>query len=258
MTIPVRRTTSAAPDRFDPPSAPNRARAWFVHAYTAAGAVAAFAGTIAVFDGRYRDSFLCMIAATVIDATDGLLARAARVREALPGFDGSRLDDIVDYLTFVFLPVLLLFHAGLLPAGWGGGVASVVLLSSAYGFGSSDAKTTDHFFTGFPSYWNIVALYLYVAALSPAANGLILLVLSALVFVRIGYVYPSRTPVLRTLTILAGVVWGAVLLFIVLALPERRTGLLALSLAYPAYYTGLSLALQMRRSTIAAPGVPRA
>ena len=54
---------------------------------------------------------------------------------------------------------------------------------------------------------------------------MILLALSALVFVRIGYVYPSRTPVLRTFTVLAGVAWGALLLVIVLALPERRTGL---------------------------------
>ena len=88
-------------------------------------------------------------------------------------------------------------------------MASVVLLSSAYGFASTDAKTSDHFFTGFPSYWNIVALYLYVADLSPRVNAMILLVLSALVFVRIGYVYPSRTPVLRGLTVALGVVWGA-------------------------------------------------
>jgi phosphatidylcholine synthase len=126
-------------------------------------------------------------------------------------------------------------------------VASVVLLSSAYGFGSSDAKTSDHFFTGFPSYWNIVALYLHVAGLAPTMNAAILIVLSVLVFVRIGYVYPSRTPVLRGVTILGGLAWGALLLVIVMALPEKRTGLLAVSLAYPVYYLVLSLALQLRR-----------
>ena len=87
-----------------------------------------------------------------VDATDGLLARKARVKERLPAFDGARLDDVVDYLTFVFLPVLFLYRSGALPDGWGGAVASVVLLSSAYGFASAnDAKTNDHFFTGFPS-----------------------------------------------------------------------------------------------------------
>ncbi len=228
-----------------------RASAWLVHLYTATGALAAFFGTTAVIDGRYRDSFLWMIAATAVDATDGLLARRARVKAVLPGFDGARLDDIVDYLTFVFLPLLLLWHAGLLPAGWGWLVASVVLLSSAYGFGSADAKTSDNFFTGFPSYWNIVALYLYVAGWPSAMNGAILLALGALVFVRIGYVYPSRTPVLRRLTIVLGVLWAAMLLAIVLALPLRRTDVLLASLFYPAYYTVLSLALQKQRGVTA-------
>src|SRR3954471_12326721 len=136
--------------------------AWLGLAYTASVALAALFGAVAAVDGRYRDSFLWMIAATLVDASDGVFARHARVTDVLPGFDGARLDDIVDYLTFVFLPILLLYCAGDLPAGWGGAVASVVLLSSAYGFGSSDAKTSDHFFTGFPSYWNIVALYLHV------------------------------------------------------------------------------------------------
>src|SRR3982751_4491870 len=127
-----------------PPSALSQTLAWLVHLYTATGVLAAFFGTLAAVDGRYRDSFLWMIAATLVDASDGVLARLAQVKEVLPGFDGARLDDIVDYLTFVFLPVLLLYYAGDLPAGWGGAVASVVLLSSAYGFGSTDAKTTDH------------------------------------------------------------------------------------------------------------------
>ncbi len=109
-----------------------------------------------------------MVAATFVDATDGVLARRARVKDVLPGIDGARLDDIVDYLTFVFLPVLLALRVGraAIRMGWRGGAA--MLLSSAYGFAAADAKTDDHFFTGFPSYWNIVALYLYVAGLSPA------------------------------------------------------------------------------------------
>ena len=76
-------------------------------------------------------------------------------------------------------------------------VAFVVLVSSLYGFVSPDAKTADHFFTGFPSYWNVVVLYLMAFRTSPAVNAVVLLVLSGLVFVRIGYVYPSRTPVLK-------------------------------------------------------------
>src|SRR4029453_2661664 len=120
--------------------------AWAVHGYTALGALAAFAMTTAVFQQRYRAAFLLMLAATIIDGTDGVLARWARVKEFTPGFDGARLDDIVDYLTFVFVPALLLYRAGTLPPAWAGLVVAAMLLSSAYGFSAVDAKADDHFF----------------------------------------------------------------------------------------------------------------
>ena len=41
----------------------------------------------------------------------------ARVKEVLPDVDGARIDDIVDYLTFVFLPMLLIFRDGRATAG---------------------------------------------------------------------------------------------------------------------------------------------
>jgi phosphatidylcholine synthase len=219
-----------------------------VHAYTALGSVAAFAGVLAVIDADYRAAFVWMIAATVVDSTDGLLARLARVREILPQFDGGRLDDIVDYLTYVFLPILLLYHARDVPVGVVGlAVCSAVLLSSAYSFASLDAKTDDHFFSGFPSYWNIVALYLHVANLPRAVNAVVLLAFVALVFVRTGYVYPSRTPVLRGLTLALGGVWAVMVVAIVALLPAVPRWLWIGSLFFPVYYFMLSLILQRKR-----------
>ena len=220
---------------------------WLVHAYTASGAVLAFAAVLATFQDRYRDAFLLLVAATCVDATDGVLARWARVKERTPGFDGARLDDIVDYLTFVFVPLLILVRAGHLPPGWGFGVASAVLLSSAYGFASLDAKTDDHYFTGFPSYWNIVALYVHAARTPPLFNAGLLLVLVALVFVRIGYVYPSRTPVLQRTTVLLGGIWAIMMLVVLYMLPDVPRTLLIISLFFPIYYTMLSFWLHFRR-----------
>ena len=227
---------------------PNLWAAWLVHIYTASGALCAFFGALAVFSSRYRDAFLLMALATFIDSTDGVLARAAAVKDVLPRFDGARLDDIVDYLTFVFLPALLLYQSGALPRGWAPIVVSCMLLSSAYGFASSDAKTDDHFFTGFPSYWNIVALYLYAAKVPPAINAVILVVLSALVFVRIGYVYPSRTPTLRTLTLVLAAIWAVLVVALIFTLPDVPPALLVASLVFPVYYIVLSFALQVRRA----------
>jgi phosphatidylcholine synthase len=218
-----------------------------VHFYTACGAVAAFGAVLATIDGHYRRAFLWLVLATAIDASDGVLARLARVKETTPGFDGARLDDIVDYLTYVFVPVLLLYHAGRLPDEIGPAVAALVLLSSAYGFAAVDAKSADHFFIGFPSYWNIVAVYLFAAGLPTGVNAAVLAILSILVFVRIGYVYPSRTPVLRGLTTALGGIWAVMVLAIILAMPEVPMPLLAASLFFPVYYTALSLVLHARR-----------
>jgi phosphatidylcholine synthase len=224
--------------------------AWLVHLYTATGAIAAFMGLMAVLGFRYREAFLWMVAATCIDATDGILARWARVAERLPGIDGARIDDIVDYLTFVFLPMLLLYHSGALPPRGGLVVVSVVLVSSLYGFAATDAKTEDHFFTGFPSYWNVVALYVHSVRLAPISTAAVLLALSALVFWRVGYVYPSRTPVLRGLTMTLAVAWGAMIVAMILLLPDVPRWLVAASLFYPVYYLVLSYALHVRRSGV--------
>src|SRR5258708_31570117 len=188
---------------------PSRIQAWLVHAYTATGAVFAFVGAWGVVHGDDRLAFGSMFAATIVDATDGALARRVRVREVLPDVDGARIDDIVDYITFVFLPMLLLEASGGLYRSAALPVVAVVLISSMYGFVAPDAKSSDHFFTGFPSYWNIVVLYLMLFRVSPAVNAVVLVVLSALVFVRIGYVYPSRTPTLRMLTLTLGSAWAA-------------------------------------------------
>ncbi len=220
---------------------------WVVHLYTASGVLFAFLAALAIIAGDDRRAFLWLFAATVVDSTDGWLARLAQVRVRLPGFSGERLDDIVDYVTFVFLPALLLYHAGRLPEGWALLAASAMLLSSAWGFSRVDAKTADHFFTGFPSYWNVVAFYLYAANTSPTFNGILLLVLSILVFVPIGYIYPSRTPVLRLLTVGMCAVWGGVLLLLIVQLPEVSRPMLVLSLWFPAYYLVLSLILHRRR-----------
>lgn len=222
--------------------------AWTVHAYTASGAVLAFLATQAIFAGRFRAAFLWLFTAVMVDATDGWLARRVRVGDRLPQFSGPKLDDLIDYLTFVFVPALLLWRADLLPAHGGFGIIAAILLSSAYGFAREDAKTSDGFFTGFPSYWNVVALYLLVAGLPPAANGVILLALASLVFVRIRYIYPTRTAVLRPLTLALAAIWAAVILAMILGLPHPQPALVGLSLLFPAYYTVLSLVLHTRRN----------
>jgi phosphatidylcholine synthase len=226
----------------------NVALPWLAHLYTASSAVIALLATIAVFEYRFRTAFFWLALAIIVDSSDGLLARAVRVKQRLPWFNGAKLDDIVDYLTYVFVPALVVWRSLLVPASWTIPVASAMLLSSGYGFNREDAKTSDHFFTGFPSYWNIVVFYLFVMHWSQVVNAIVLLVLAVFVFVPIRYLYPSRTPQLRSLTILLGLVWGVTLLVMLWELPVVSSRLLWGSLVFPVYYVVLSLVVGRKRT----------
>lgn len=233
--------------------------AWGVHLYTAIGAPLALIALLASGKGYFTLAFVCMTIATFIDSTDGFLARRIGVKQVLPQFDGARLDDIVDYLNYVVVPIVLAYQAGLIPSGLIGLlVASAPLIASGYGFSQAEAKVetpqsgatapTNHYFTGFPSYWNIVVFYCYALHWNPWFNSLLLVVLSVGVFVPIRYLYPSRNTVARNLTYVLGIIWALLMIVVLAQLPDPSQALVWVSLFFPAYYVGLSFALHFRRA----------
>ena len=183
----------------------------------------------------------------LIDATDGALARKYRVKETAAAIDGGLLDNIVDFSSYVLLPFLLLLQADLL-APPGVLVAAFAMFSSAFGFSRTTAKLADEgFFVGFPSYWGIVAFYLYMLGTPPLFNTVLILGLSVLVFVPVRFLYVSRLPRGRTLHVTLGSVWSLLCVVALFLEPgDLRTGLLYLSLVYPVYYTLHSLQLDLR------------
>lgn len=220
------------------------AAALAVHAYTASGAVLGWLALRSAWDHDPRRALLWLAFSVVVDATDGFAARAVDVRRHAPWIDGARLDDIVDYLTYVFVPLVILWEQGLLAGTSGLCAVAAVLIASGLGFTNAHAKTADHFFTGWPSYWNIIAVYALAWPWSTATTTVVLIALAILVFVPIRYVYPSRTPILMGPTLALGSVWAVQMALIIWWLPDVPAWLLWSSLAYPAYYVGLSLWLQ--------------
>jgi phosphatidylcholine synthase len=222
--------------------------AWLVHLYTAMGLVCAAGIAVLIVrggDDSFRRAFMLMLVATAIDATDGWLARKARVKEVLPGFSGRTLDDVIDFQTYAALPLLLLWRAEVLP----GAVAWVLLaplLASAYGFSQVNAKTDEGFFLGFPSYWNIVAFYLYM--LHPAAwiSVALLVTLAVLTFVPTPYIYATQGGPFSTVVNVGAVVWVVVIAWILIERTiEPRTPTLV-STIYPITYLALSAVVAMR------------
>ena len=229
-------------------------RAAAVHAYTASGSVLALLIVVAAVDGDAVRALWLGLAALVIDGTDGMLARRFDVQGHVPGFDGARLDDIVDYLTYAFAPVVLLLRGGYLPGGTTGTVlAALPLLASTYQFCRADAKTDDHMFLGFPSYWNVLAFYAVVLHASPSTVGALLVVCSVLAFVPTGYVYPSRTVAFRPLTLALTAVWLVAYAVLLTQAPSAHPFWVVVSLGYVAYYLGLSAWLDVARRVRPAP-----
>jgi phosphatidylcholine synthase len=221
-----------------------RVLAWLVHLYTGSSAVFGLFGVVACFRGQFRLAMYLMMLTIVIDSTDGALARAVDVRKQIPWFDGRRLDDICDYFTYVVLPACFLVAAGMLPHPlW----AAVPVLASGYGFSQDKAKTDDFFFLGWPSYWNVAVMYLYLLGSPPSVVLAWVLGLAAAIFVPIKYIYPSRTRVLRPLSLAVLALW--VVIFSWLAVrPDPSLVWLYLTLALgPGYYVGLSFLLNVPR-----------
>jgi phosphatidylcholine synthase len=230
-----------------PPSRRFRLAGVGVHVYTASGTVLAFLVVVAAFSGDAIRALWLGLAALIIDGSDGMLARRLRVKETIPQFDGARLDDIVDYITYVFAPVVLLWTSGFLPEGiWGQALAALPLLASSYQFCRVDAKTDDHYFLGFPSYWNVIAFYAVVMQISTSTLATLLVVCSLLVFVPVKYIYPSRTLLARRTNLLLAAVWLVGYAVLLVQFPDPNPVVLAVSLGYVAYYILASVYLTLR------------
>jgi phosphatidylcholine synthase len=225
--------------------------AWGVHLYTATGLIlAAWMAVLIVRGGdeSFRLALGLMILATLIDSTDGWLARRASVKEFAPGFDGRRLDDLIDFQTYTSLPLLLVWRSGLV-TGTNEWWLLLPLLASAYGFSQVNAKTDDGFFLGFPSYWNVVAFYLYLLHPPEWFSLILIITLSLLTFVPWRYLYPSQRAPYSLLTNMLAAIWVVLILLALtrVAGDDNSRLLLLISLAFPIYYLLMSWALTLRR-----------
>ena len=174
-----------------------------VHVFTGLGAVCALFATLAVMAHAPEAVFIWLGIALIIDGVDGIFARWAKVSERLPRFSGERLDLIVDYLTYVFVPVLALLSWHYLDGMSGRVLAGLILLSSLYHFADTESKTAGNWFVGFPAIWNIVAFYVFAFGLSSTVTSVLVMAAVLATFVPMPWVHPWRVTALRTPTVLA-------------------------------------------------------
>jgi phosphatidylcholine synthase len=245
-------TGAEAPANFEP-TLFQRVRGYAVHVYTASGVGLAFlaAAEICAPAPDPRRCFILLFAAVFVDATDGFFARRWHVKTWAAAIDGRTIDDLVDYLTFTFLPLLLMWRMDWLPQP-AALFAIPALIASLFGFANRNAKDeAGGFFLGFPSYWNVVAFYagLFGGKEVAVTTGVITLALAILTVLPVRFLYPNLAPRPWLLPVLLGaLLWVIALIALLLSYPHGPRWLVLASLSYPAFYTILSFALSRGRA----------
>jgi phosphatidylcholine synthase len=221
--------------------------AWGVHAFTASAAFFGVLTLVKTYQQQYVIAFWLMAITIFIDAVDGTMARFFKVKEILPGMDGALLDNIVDYLNYVVTPCFFLWvKSEMLPEFFRMWIIIAITLTSAYQFCQENAKTPDHFFKGFPCYWNFVIFYMFIFDTSAVTNAWILSILCCLIFVPIKYVYPSRldfltdSKKLKFLMHTCSAIYGISSVMLLWNYPKNNPIWLGFSLGYVILYLSLS------------------
>ena len=202
--------------------------AWAVHGFTASGIVLGFLSVVAILNNDHVTAFLWLGLALLVDGIDGTLARKAKVNENVPTIDGSTLDNVIDYFTYVIIPALMIYWFSMVPAGWEIICSAAILAASCYTFANINQKTQDFYFSGFPALWNILVLYFYIIGTSQWLNLFVIVILIILTFIPIKYVHPLRVQSMRNITLPVTVLWAGTSLRLV-TLPPTEENMLVTS-----------------------------
>ena len=218
-----------------------RIKAWGAHGFTATGVVLAFLATLALLENSPKACLLWLGLALVVDGVDGSLARRVNVSTVLPSFDGSVLDLVIDYLTYVFIPALFIYRYIDLPDFTHLFTVSVILVSSLFCFCNVNMKSKDNYFVGFPAAWNVVVLYFYILDVHPWITLGMIVALAALTLTQMKFLHPFRVRQFMPLNIVVTFVWMLSSALLILQYPVNQFWLLGLWWLASAYFVGMCL-----------------
>jgi phosphatidylcholine synthase len=186
-----------------------RAAGFSVHVFTASGSAVALLALYAAIDRNFPACFAWLGLALLIDGIDGTLARVAKVTETASAIDGGVLDLVIDFLTYVLVPMVALWRSDLMPVTLSFWLSVIVVFASALYFADTRMKTSDYWFRGFPAIWNVLAIYLFVLRPPAWASATVILAATAAMFAPIVFVHPMRVKQLRVANIVASLAFLA-------------------------------------------------
>ncbi len=183
--------------------------AFSVHLLTGSGAALALMALVAATQGNWRLMFGWLGLALVVDGIDGPLARRVDIKTNAANWDGSVLDLVIDYLTYVFIPAYALIYSDLLPAPFGLMAALLIALTAVVYFADVRMKAPDNCFVGFPAVWQMPLLVFLVFSPPVWATLGFILLLAAAQFSPAKFIHPIRTARWRPFNLAVTMLWVA-------------------------------------------------
>ncbi|WP_319531867.1 CDP-alcohol phosphatidyltransferase family protein [uncultured Cohaesibacter sp.] len=221
--------------------------AFLIHFLTASGGCFALLATISAANRQWSDMFLWLIAAQVVDSVDGPLARHFELKKRFPSWDGSSLDFVIDYATYVFIPAFALAHSNYFPEPYGYLLAFVIVLTGGLYFADDSMKTESNAFLGFPAVWNCVIFYLFLFEVPVGLGGVVILILAAAQFFPLDFVHPVRVRKLRWISIALTFVWLIISARVILADMQATSFDKIVLVLTGAYFFFIGMVLQFMR-----------
>ena len=178
-----------------------------VHLFTVTGVIFSLLALIAAINKNLPLMFFYLASALFVDGIDGTLARKVDVKKYTPNINGEILDNIIDFLNYVFVPSFVIFWLEFVPKGSELIMSAIILTVSCYTFANNNIKTSDFYFSGFPALWNVVILYFYILNSDPLINLVIILFFAILTFIPIKFLHPFRVKRLRKTSLIFLLIW---------------------------------------------------
>ena len=184
-----------------------------IHVLTASGALAGLIALQSVIDGHIRAALLWLIVCQILDGIDGPIARRFDVSLHAPHIDGHVLDLVIDYVTCVVVPTVLLIRMDVVEPRVTMTISGLILITSALWFARTDQETEDVWFNGFPAMWNIVIPTFILLGTSQRYAAVICLILCVAQLTTVKFPHLVRVQALRPATYTATVIYfGAFIL----------------------------------------------
>jgi len=184
-----------------------------IHVLTASGALAGLVALQSVIDGHIRAALLWLIVCQILDGIDGPIARKFDVSLHAPHIDGHVLDLVIDYVTCVVVPTVLLIRMDVVEPRVTMTISGLILITSALWFARTDQETEDVWFNGFPAMWNIVIPTFILLGTSQRYAAMICIVFCIAQLTMVKFPHLVRVQALRPATYTATVIYfGAFIL----------------------------------------------